>query len=446
MIVETVNTTNPLIISDEDCSKDLRSDEGKKLTPQNYITTVTKRKQTKKETLLSDPDIRRWYTNIARGSPLTAEVRLRRISHFCEINNTTPAKFAGLALKNLRSATDLIEDHISWMEKQNHAPGYIDSTLSATKSWLRHFDIEVKRNIKVRYSDSTPTLEGERVPNREEMIEVFNRAPLRTAAMISLVSKSGLRLQVLGNHDATDGLILSDTPDIVIRDSKAICQKIPCMVAVRKTLSKARHQYFTFLTRDGVDKILAYLNDRLAKGELLEPNSALIAPDASYKIYRGTNTGKKFLPTAIISRDIRETLRPRFDWRPYVFRAFFDTQLLMAEARGKIAHDFRVFFMGHKGSIEAKYTTNKGILPDELIEEMRAAFTRSEYLLDQPQDAQTQTQKAENKMQQPHQMIIALEKAEEMISQGWRFIATLPNNMAVVEKIGVGMEPVWNSR
>ena len=65
-----------------------------------------------------------------------------------------------------------------------------------------------------------------------------------------------------------------------------------------------------------------------------------------------------------------------------MLRAFFDTQLLIAESRGKIANDFRVFFMGHKGSIEAKYTTNKGVLPDALINEMREAFKRSEEFLD----------------------------------------------------------------
>ena len=65
-----------------------------------------------------------------------------------------------------------------------------------------------------------------------------------------------------------------------------------------------------------------------------------------------------------------------------MLRAYFDTQLLIAESRGKIAHDFRVFFMGHKGSMEAKYTTNKGILPQTLIDEMRDAFSRSEGFLD----------------------------------------------------------------
>ncbi|NDF26289.1 MAG: hypothetical protein EB153_01755 [Nitrosopumilaceae archaeon] len=38
--------------------------------------------------------------------------------------------------------------------------------------------------------------------------------------------------------------------------------------------------------------------------------------------------------------------------------------------------------MGHKGSMEAKYTTNKGILPDLLVSEMRDAFGRSEEFLD----------------------------------------------------------------
>jgi hypothetical protein len=68
-------------------------------------------------------------------------------------------------------------------------------------------------------------------------------------------------------------------------------------------------------------------------------------------------------------------------WRPYVLRAYFDTQLLLAESRGKISHPYRVFFMGHKGDMEARYSTNKRRLPPDLIEDMRNAFAASaEYL------------------------------------------------------------------
>jgi hypothetical protein len=42
--------------------------------------------------------------------------------------------------------------------------------------------------------------------------------------------------------------------------------------------------------------------------------------------------------------------------------------------------------MGHKGSIEAKYTTNKSILPADLENEMWEAFKRSQELLDLEQN------------------------------------------------------------
>jgi hypothetical protein len=72
------------------------------------------------------------------------------------------------------------------------------------------------------------------------------------------------------------------------------------------------------------------------------------------------NRGSMFITTQNITREIREAMRPRFMWRPYVFRAYFDTQLLLAENHGKISHAYRQFFMGHKGDIEARYATNKG--------------------------------------------------------------------------------------
>lgn len=383
MIVETVNTTNPLIIPDEDRGKVLRSEKGNKMTYNKtfYTTTQTIRKKTKKERLLAEPDVKRWYNNVARGSPVTAEINLRRLSKFCEDNKITPLDLADLGQKNIRAATDLLQDHISWMEGQNYAPQYIQGTITAVKSWLVHFDVFIKRRIKVANADSTPTLEKERVPDGQELAELFSRANLRAGAIMSLVGKAGLRPEVLGNHNATDGLMIKDLPEIAIGDLATFASKPP-RVVVRKTLSKTHHEYFTFLTDFGAKRLLAYLNERLVSGEPLEPESSVIAPFSKYVRFRGENEGKKFVETITIRKDIQKAMRPRFSWRPYVLRSFFDTQLLIAESRGKIAHDFRVFFMGHKGSMEAKYTTNKGILPDLLISEMRDAFSRSEGFLD----------------------------------------------------------------
>ena len=379
--MKKVNTARSVVIPDEDRNKVMRSDVGNKLTE-----IVTEQKRTtaknKKTDLLKDTDLKRWFDNLARGSRLTAEVRLRRVANFCKIHDITPKELARLAQRDLRTVTDLIQDHITWMEEKNYSPGYIENTIKSVKSWLAHFEIEIKRKIKIANADSTPTLENEQVPNAEEITEIFNRTSLREAVAISLISKAGLRPQVMGNHDGTDGLKVGDMPDIIIENDVAKCMQVPPRIIVRKTLSKARHQYFTFLSSVGTKKLLAYLNDRLVHGETITADSPLISPNTTHRYGRGKNTNKKFLPTLRISKLIRDVFRPRFQWRPYVLRAYFDTQLLMAESRGKIAHDFRVFFMGHKGSMEAKYTTNKGLLPDALIQEMRDAFIRSEEFLD----------------------------------------------------------------
>ncbi|KAF6247097.1 site-specific integrase [Nitrosopumilus sp. b3] len=352
---------------------------------QKLVTTNNTAKQQKisrKQRMLANPDVKRWYDNLARGSPLTADVRVRRLDKFCEIHEITPMELAELGMKDLRTVTNLLEDHITWMEEKDYAPGYIEDFVKSVKSWLREFDVDIRRKLKIRNQDYTPTLQNERVPNAEEMSEILSRATLRASVMISLMAKSGVRPEVIGNHDGTDGLRIKDLPDIVIHQGVAKCINAPNRIIVRRELSKARHQYFTFSTSSGTKKLLAYLNDRLASGEPLHGDSPVVAPDYVYKTNRGNNKNKPFLPTRQVSSVIRETFRPRFKWRPYVLRAYFDTELLIAESKGKIAHDFRAFFMGHKGTIEAKYTTNKGILPEILIKEMRESFKRSEEFLD----------------------------------------------------------------
>src|SRR5207245_11381377 len=164
----------------------------------------------------------------------------------------------------------------------------------------------------------------------------------------------------------------------------------------------------------------------MSSGEMLTPESSVISPSTKLVTYRGKNHGKKFMSTARIEYEVRKAMRPRFKWRPYVLRAFFDTQLLIAESRGKIAHDFRVFFMGHKGSIEAKYTTNKSILPKVLTDEMREAFRKSQEFLDletiPKQDGDISMQK-----------VVTAEEFEKMVIEGWQYLGTLPNGKIVVK-------------
>ena len=375
-----LNRRIDLYVSDEVPAKG-GTDMGTNTVQKIETNTAKIQKTSKNQRLLSNPDVKRWHDNVARGSMITADVRLRRLRKFLEDHDMTAMQFAELGMRDVRTATDMLQDYITRLEENGNAPQYIKGLLTSVKSWLRHFDVEIKRKIKIRNIDSTPTLENERVPEGNELTELFSRANLRQGAIMALIGKAGLRPEVLGNYDATDGLMIKDLPDLAIVQGLAIFTRAPAKIVVRRTLSKAKNEYFTFMSDLGGKRLLAYLNQRIMDSDALGPESPVIGPSKLTR-YRGKNFDKKFVKTLVITRDVREAMRPRFKWRPYVLRAYFDTQLLIAESRGKMAHDFRVFFMGHTGSIEAKYTTNKGMLPKILTDEMRDAFKRSEEFLD----------------------------------------------------------------
>ncbi len=377
-------------------------------------------KKTKKSSMLANPDVKRWYDNTARGSRNTAEMRLRKLIRFCQMHQMSAMQLAELGMRDVKTVTDLLEDHVGMMEQQGYAPAYIEGHLKSIKSWLRHFDVYIQRRIRITNTHLTPTLADERVPNEQEMTEIFNKSELRDAVIMSLMAKSGLRPEVLGNDNGSDGLTMKDLPDIIIQEGIARCVNRPMRIVVRAEISKARHQYFTYATTNAISIILSYLNERLSNGEPMHGNSPLVAPSSKYLIRRRGKEVNSFLMTKQISNRVRKVFRPRFAWRPYVLRAYFDTQLLIAESEGKIAHDFRAFFMGHRGSIEATYTTNKSILPEKLIKAMKDSFDRSEEYLDietsEDKTAEKQMQNAHTELQKinPEKLGTVLEALQNL--------------------------------
>ncbi|MFQ5758326.1 MAG: site-specific integrase, partial [Candidatus Bathyarchaeia archaeon] len=69
--------------------------------------------------------------------------------------------------------------------------------------------------------------------------------------------------------------------------------------------------------------------------------------------------------TRKISHLLRKCMRKAGVYkRSYVLRAYAETQLIIAESKGKISHPYLQFIAGHKGDMEARYSTNKGRLPE----------------------------------------------------------------------------------
>ena len=342
-------------------------------------------KEAKWKYLLEEyPDFKRFYNNLARNSEITADERMRILYRFFIRFNFTPTTLVETAQKDRKKIEDVLMDFTTQLNNEGKAPGYIRNYIKAVKTWLGYNGIELKQRINTGNQNEHPTIEDEVIPTKEELKQVLNYADERGKTSIALMSQSGLRPESLGDAKGEDGLKISDLPELVIEKDTVSFAKIPMVVFVRASLNKARHKYFTFLSEEGCSYIKAYLEKRLADGEKLTENSAVIAYKLGYGETGFGVEGKRsvnHVTTKTLTKEIRDAMRPRFGWRPYVLRSYFDTQLMVAENHGKLSHAYRQFFMAHKGDIEAQYTTNKGRLPESVVEDMRESYRKcQEYL------------------------------------------------------------------
>jgi len=324
---------------------------------------------------------------LARGSEGTARERARILYRFLQKHEMTPATLVALAKKDRQSVEDLLMDFIAELHEKDYSPGYMENYLKAVRSWLEFNDIRLARRIKLGNRNATPTIDDERVPTKRELRQILNYADERGRCSIALLAFAGLRPQVLGNMSGQEGLKVRDLPEMSVNNDEIEFSMIPSRVVVRPESSKAGHKYFTFLPSEGCEYLKSYLEKRIASGEELEAETAIISVKPGYEEtgLRSEVRSSGHITTKTITKEIRDAMRPRFKWRPYVLRAYFDTQLLVAENHGKLSHAYRQFFMGHKGDIEARYTTNKGRLPEAVIEDMRNSFLKcEEYLSTRP--------------------------------------------------------------
>ena len=332
--------------------------------------------------LLDDADVRRWHDNVSRGSSVTADVYLRRLGFFCEIHGTSPKELIVLSEFELYN---MLLDLVSSMEKAGHAGSYTESVFKAIRSWLSHNGKEIRRKIKIRGTGDSPSLKDERVPTKEELKRILLSGDKKTRTASVFVAHSGVRIEVLGNYKGQDGLRISDLSEIEIKPDYVCFRQTPALMIVRKELSKAGHQYFTFLSTEGCAYVQDYLEEKLRGGETLTPKSPLVTP--KYKM-------KSFIKANNVSDGIKIAIKAAgFNWRPYVLRCYFDTMLMLAESKGYVLRDYRQFWRGHKGDIENRYTTNKQRLPESVVDDMRAAYARSEEFLQTKMNEETSEEK-----------------------------------------------------
>jgi hypothetical protein len=362
---------------------------------------------------------------------------------------------------------NMLLDAVSKREQEGFAGTYIESTIKAVKSWLLHNRIEIRGRIRIKGAQDTPSLKDERVPTKKELKRILFAGNEKTRIASVLVAHSGLRIEALGNYRGDDGLMVRDLPEIVVREGTVEFRQIPAVVVVRRELSKAGHQYLTFLSEEGCGYLKDYLELRIREGEKVNVDSAIVTPKQRMKPFISANN---------IGDAIREGIRSAgFEWRPYVLRSYFDTQLMLAESKGLVLRDYRQFWMGHKGDIENRYTTNKQRLPESVIEDMREAYKKSQDFLQTTEREETSEEKlaqafrkqlllvagfkqeevdkidlpsmSDEELQEivrkrllgaqtangAKQKVVSVDEANGYLAQGWEYVAKISGNKVVIK-------------
>jgi hypothetical protein len=415
------------------------------------------------KSLLEDKEMKRWYNNVARGSIITADVYLRRLGNFCQAHKLTPQKFAAKSQKEIYG---ILLDYVTELEDRELTGSYITSILKALRSWLSHNDKPMKKKIRVRDSGIHPTLKDERVPTQQELKNVFLSGDKKTRVACALLAHSGLRIQTLGSYTGDDGLVVGDFPEMKVKGESVAFEKTPAKVVVRHDLSKAGHTYFSFLSEEGCEYMKDYLEERLRNGEKLKEDSPILTPKTARK---------PFISTTKVSHAVRGAIRSAgFQWRPYVLRSYFDTELMLAESKGCVLRDYRTFWMGHVGDIEHRYTTNKGRLPSQVIEDMRESYAKSQEFLqtkvlegpkeedlkrmfrsellrmagftDEEIERDSLWEISEEELRDIirnrllgtkvdnncRQMVVGMDKIDRYVAEGWEFVTALPNKKVIL--------------
>ena len=148
---------------------------------------------------------------------------------------------------------------------------------------------------------------------------------------------------------------------------------------------------------------------------------------------------------------------------------------MLAESKGFVSHAYQQFWMGHKGDIEAQYTTNKSRLPENVIDDMRNAYSKVQDLLQTAKPAGASEEKIRRTFTEEllqviglkpediekmnlesitkedlHQLlrqklagimvnngskqkVIPISEVEGHLTEGWEFVATLPNDRAILK-------------
>ena len=168
-----------------------------------------------------------------------------------------------------------------------------------------------------------------------ELSQVIGAATRRGRAIIALQALSGLRSNVLGSADGTDGLLLSDFLDSEINSTGLQVNEYPAVFKIRASLNRRIAQGYACLCGEGLIYINEYLGQRMREGEILSYTSPVICSRDRQGLQR--HSRNLFLPSSHIENEVhRAFMSESIPWRPSILRSYFERNLVLARQNNTI--------------------------------------------------------------------------------------------------------------
>ena len=239
--------------------------------------------------------------------------------------------------KALQLEARALDDYIGSLQSEDYSPGHISNCVKAVKTLYRINGL----NLSLPYKLHKYVVTKDRAPTPEELSRLIDIADIRGKLIVAMLAQGGFRVGTLCN--------------LRYRHVKEDLERnvVPTHVHVEAKITKGKyHDYDTFLGKEAIDYLRAYLEARKAGGlpnkippETIQDESPLIrsehakdvealSPGQVYNILHRYMAQAGFLGSKV---------GRRFTVRPHSIRKFFRTQMAALGAQT----DYIEYMMGH---------------------------------------------------------------------------------------------------
>ena len=381
---------------------------------------------------MSDPSVGGWLRSVTPG---TSERFRHYLEKFCDFSRLSPSELLTLAQSDkVKTKEKLVEFYGDYVQK-GYALNTSRNAIATISSFLSYNEITFGRFLLIRHGAAQ--YESRRIFTYSEVFRMLvgARTP-RNRAIISFVLQSGQRVGVITKIRYGD-----------VR--KQIENSIsPVVIDVDPNISKNRVRHSFAIGRECVDFIKSMMKDRERWGEPIDDESIL---------FRSLGVGKRWiegqlLPGGSIDRSERgwafrtgqigwimrkaatdagvtlnkmtHTSFPRwshFELHPHAFRRWWKSMMRRGGVKDPVFLDF---MLGHYEPYDGAYDA------------FDHDYIRQEYAKAEPQLTflRDRSELAHSQQENNSQRIVDEHEASALLSEGWRFVTTLPSGRLVVQK------------